>query len=194
MARAKHVCRAGDRAADGPFVDPFAAGLDASAQHRVGCATDAQLAVLRFLQNLKTRLKGKSEGLFAVGVLAGLERLQIHRGMRGGDSQVEHRVDLRIRQHFIDGTSPGHAMFRGLGLGALEIKIGAGGNFRVGRKWREVLEIGVADIPATHQPDAQRKMIRGHSLFYFSILENPIRLYHDFAVLCSKSRYSPYEH
>src|SRR6185295_8386051 len=73
VPRAHEKSGCGHRPADGTLVDQLAAGLMRSTQKSVGCASDAQPAIGREVQQSAGLLRSKRERLFRMDVLAGCD-------------------------------------------------------------------------------------------------------------------------
>ncbi len=159
VARAEHVgCRC-HGTSDDAFIDQLAAGLDACSQHGIRGTTHTQLSTLGLSPDRQPFLVSQGKRLLTIGMLAGPQGAEIDRGMGRRNGQIEDRIDFGIREQVIHGIGLVHAMLGGLGAGALDIKIRAGGDFGEVAIGGKALEIGIADLSAPDHPDAQNRRI-----------------------------------
>ena len=101
---AAHEHRRGsaERDSDRAFFDQAPSRLVGAAEERVGCATEAQPALLGVGDELPALGARGGQRLLRIDVLAGSERRANERRMRLRRRQVEHQLDLGIGDQLVD--------------------------------------------------------------------------------------------
>ena len=98
-------------------VDQLTDVLKAAAEEGIRGAADEQALFLRELDQFFALRERHGEGLFRVDVLAGLERSEVVLIVRLRRGQVEHEVDVRVRDQLHAGRiGLRDAVLRGLAL------------------------------------------------------------------------------
>lgn len=157
------------RPPDDALGDGALGGLHAGAEHGVGGDADAQARPLGGGQQRGGGLAVQAQRLLAPDVLAGLDGGEGHLGVDGGDGQVDHQLDVGVREDLLGGAGGGDAVLGGLAAGALDVEVAEGEHLHVG-EGAEVLEVGVGDDADADQADADGSgaATRAHAASPFS--------------------------
>ena len=129
MAGAEHEGGEGDGLADGAILDELAGGLDAGAHEGVGAQPISSFFLAARSIILLGFIAADAQGLFGVGVLAGLQGVHGDRARapwaRSGSGSTSMDGSS---MHLIDAADLGDAELGGLRLGGLRVQIRARGD------------------------------------------------------------------
>ena len=141
------------RCADRALLDQAQCRLLAGSQEGIGCSSDVQAEPGGLAEQRLAALAVECERLLGPDVLARGERLKGDLDVSGGDGQVDHDLDLGVREQFLDRSVAGDAVLLRLSLGAYQVDVGDEDYFEIG-EGRQVVEVLAADDAGTDDADA----------------------------------------
>ena len=147
-AGTEHEARPSDRLPDRAFVDQLAAGLQAGPEKSVRRASDEQAAFAGEPDHLPGRAALLRDRLLVVEMLPVFESLQTDFCMGRRDRQVDHQLDVPVRQQLLDPQRAGNPVFLRQRMGSRKIQIRAGQDLDVPELFPR-LGVDLADVPAS---------------------------------------------
>ena len=144
-----------DRLPDDSGTQRAQGGLQARAEERVRGVADPQPGRFRLGEQLLAAGRVERERLLAVHVLSGPQRGERHRGVRGGDGQVDHQFDLGDGEHIRHAAADRYAVLVSDRRGSAQVEVRDGEHPHV-RECRQVPEVLVADHSGADDRDADR--------------------------------------
>ena len=143
-AGADVVCGDADDLADGALIQELAHGLELGSQEGVGSGADEEALLFCKLDDLVGLLEAVGQGLFAVDMLAGLQRCHGQAVVGGGIGEDDDDVDLGVIKHLLGSVDLGDVPALGRCLGGLHVQVRAAHGAQVFEHGAEGAEVVVA--------------------------------------------------